>query len=39
MNCNYEVIRLIQQNSGGHIIMDCVEGEILGEYLLRCPKV
>lgn len=39
MNCDYEVIRLIQQNSGGHIIMDCVEGEILGEYLLRCPKV
>ena len=39
MNCNYEVIRLIQQNSSGHIIMDCVEGEILGEYLLRCPKV
>lgn len=39
MNCDYEVIRLIQQKSGGHIIMDCVEGEILGEYLLRCPKV
>lgn len=39
MNCDYEVIRLIQQNSSGHIIMDCVEGEILGEYLLRCPKV
>ena len=39
MNCDYEVIRLIQQNSGGHVIMDCVEGEILGEYLLRCPKV
>lgn len=39
MNCDYEVIRLIQQKSGGHIIMDCVEGEILGEYLLRCPCV
>ena len=39
MNCNYEVIRLIRQNAGGHIIMDCVEGEILGEYILRNPNV
>jgi len=36
---NYEVIRLIYQDSNCHIIMDCVEGEILGEYILRYPCI
>lgn len=36
---NYEVIRVIQQDSNCHIIMDYVEGEILGEYILRYPYV
>ena len=35
----YEVIRLIQQNGDYHIIMDCVEGEIWGEYVLKHPNL
>lgn len=35
----YEVIRVIQQDSNCHIIMDYVEGEILGEYILRYPYI
>ncbi len=39
MKYHYEVIRVIQQDSKCHIIMDYVEGEILGEYLLRYPYI
>lgn len=31
----YEVIRLIQQNGKYHVVMDCVEGELLCNYLRR----
>ena len=39
MRQNYEVMRLIRQNSDCHIIMDTVKGETLGEFVLRNPKV
>ena len=39
MKHHYEVIRVIQQDSNCHIIMDYVEGEILGEYILRYPYI
>ena len=39
MKHHYEVIRVIQQDSRCHIIMDYVEGEILGEYILRYPYI
>lgn len=39
MSHSYEVIRLIRQDLGCHIIMDRVEGEILGEYILRYPYI
>ena len=39
MKHHYEVIRVIQQDSHCHIIMDYVEGEILGEYILRYPYI
>lgn len=39
MHQNYEVIRLIRQNMDCHIIMDCVAGELLGEYIIRNPNI
>lgn len=39
MRQNYEVMRLIRQNSDCHIVMDTVRGETLGEFILRNPKI
>lgn len=39
MKQNYEVLRLIRQNMGCHIIMDCVQGEILGNYIIQNPNI
>lgn len=39
MRQNYEVMRLIRQNSDCHIVMDTVKGETLGELVLRNPQI
>lgn len=39
MQQKYEVIRLIEQNAGCHIIMDYVEGEKLITYLKNYPDI
>lgn len=39
MQKKYEVIRLIKQNAGCHIVMDYVEGEILVFYLKNHPDI
>ena len=35
MQQSYEVIRFVGQNGKFHIVMDCVEGELLSTYLQR----
>lgn len=35
MQLNYEVIRFVGQNGKYHIVMDCVEGELLSNYLQK----
>lgn len=39
MQKEYEVIRLVKQNAGCHIVMDYVEGQILADYLREHPKL
>ena len=36
---NYEVIRLIQQDSNYHIINDYVTGEVLGNHIIQQPNI
>lgn len=39
MQESYEVLRLIPQNAGCHIVMDYVQGKLFGYYLMNNPEI
>lgn len=39
MRQDYEVIRFVQQNGRYHVVMDCVEGELLSHFIVRNPSI